>query len=135
MFITDAELAEHRADAEALMVDTCRITRAGVGKGPWNETTMQYDPPDRVTLYEGRCKLALQNAFPVDSSQGSLDWSTAQPALHVPVVGTESVRRGDVAECLTSRYDAANVGRKLTIEAPFRKSIATARRLVCSEGV
>lgn len=129
--ISSDDLAEFRELAECQMVDTCTITRAGVGAGTFNPTTGQYDGADaRITVYSGRCRVQIKSVIASSASDAGERQVTAQEfELQLPVVGTELVSVNDVAEMLTASMDASLVGRKFTVAARHEKSQATARRL------
>ncbi len=117
------------------MVDTCTITREGEGRGPFNEDTLTYDPPPRVTIYLGRCEVQRNSSAATDSDAAGGDWSSQPVVVKIPVVGSEDVGRGHVVHIDTAANDEALVGRDLTVEALAHKTWATARRLGCTEGV
>lgn len=133
--ITPADMAEFRAMAESLMVDTCTITRAGVGKGEFNSETGQYDLPARIEIYSGKCRLQVTSIIAGSSKSDAGERQTIVQAaeIQLPVAGTESVSIDDVAEMTSTAFDAAHVGRKLTVAALHAKTHATSRRLRVQE--
>ena len=48
-----------RMKIEALMIDTCRITRPGDGVPVFDEDTGQYTNPEPVVVYEGKCRIQV----------------------------------------------------------------------------
>lgn len=131
-----AALPGLRVEAERNMTDACTITRAGVGKGPWNESTGQYDAPARTTIYTGKCRVQIK-AIIASSSESDVGEraSIAQEfELQLPVSGTGAVSIHDVAEVTVAAHDDSLVGRKFTVTARDEKSQATARRLRVIEG-
>lgn len=128
-------LARGRRAAEALMVDTCRITRPGTGERDYDKGTMQYTDPQREVVYEGKCRVQLTAQSVGASNQAAGErLTTIQVAeLQLPVVGTEGVAVHDVAEILTAKNDDALQGRQLTIAARHEKTHATSRRLRLKE--
>lgn len=130
-----AVLPELRAEAERNMQDTCIITRAGTGKGPWNESTGQYDKPPRVTVYEGKCRLQIQSVTnsASDSTAGDRATVVQGDVLQLPVAGTGEVSVNDEAEMLTCVSDGELVGHKYTVVGRHGKSQATSRRLPVKE--
>ena len=124
-------LPQLRAEAERNMTDTCTITRAGVGKGPWNDATGQYDTPARVTIYTGKCRVQIKSVVASSSRQdaGERAGIAQELELQLPVVGTEGVAIHDVATVTGASLDASLVGRMFTVTARHEKSQATARRL------
>lgn len=129
--IISQTVRDGRALAESLMTDTCTITRAGVGKGTWNDTTGQYDTPARVTAYTGKCRVQIKAVIASSSAStaGERQVIAQEFELQLPVDGTDTVAINDVAEMLTCALDSALVGRKFTVAARHEKSQATARRL------
>lgn len=135
-------VADGRALIQSLMTDTCTITRAGIGKGPFNEATGQYDPPPRTEVYGpstaphfGKCRLQIKSivANASDNTAGDRRAIVQESELQLPVSGTDDIAIGDTAEMLTSVNDPALVERVYTIAARHQKSQATARRLRVEE--
>lgn len=121
---------EGRALAESLMTDTCTITRAGVGKGPWNESTGQYDSPAPTTVYSGKCRVQIMSGIPASRpTTGDRSTTLQETVLQLPVTSTESIAVNDVATIVAAVSDASLVGRQFTVYARHEKSQATARRL------
>lgn len=133
--ITAADMAEFRAMAESMMVDACTITRAGEGKGDFNEGTGQYDPPDRIEIYTGKCRLQVTSIIAGSSKSDAGERQTIVQAaeIQLPIAGTEVVSVHDVAEITASAHDSAHVGRKLTVVALHAKTHASSRRLRVQE--
>lgn len=138
----DAYLPQFRADAEANMVDTCIITRAGEGKGEFNEATGQYDTPERVTVYgpdiephRGKCQLQIQSVTnsASSSSAGEREAVVQGDVLKLPVNGTGDVSVGDVAKIVSSTHDPSLVDREFTVSGRHAKTFASARRLPVKE--
>jgi hypothetical protein len=129
--------AGQRAFAQ-LCTDTCRITKPGTGKGPMNETTGRYDPPARVTVYEGPCRLQVKadiNSNVVETTAGEREWTylTAQLQLpvHTPDGATGSVNDVDVdyvCEVLAAPHSPTLVGVLLNIQGTYHKSQAVYSR-------
>lgn len=115
-----------------MFTDTCRITKAGVGKGTKNETTGQYDPPARVLVYEGPCRLQVKadiNSNVVETTAGEREWTYLTAQLQLPVVTPEdaegsvdAVDVDNVCEMLTAPHSPSQLGVKLNIQGPFHKS-------------
>jgi len=124
-----AELPYLRAQAESLMVDTCRIT--GDGTPVWNDTDGVFVPGARVTVYEGKCRLRKPSAAPRDVDSGEAGWAVADFVLSLPIDGSEAVANGHAVEILTSANDPAAVGLLLEVQGGHWQSQSTARRLPC----
>ncbi|MGN6245116.1 MAG: DUF6093 family protein [Motilibacteraceae bacterium] len=118
-----------RAAAEALMLDTCTITRAGTGKGPWNDGTGQYDHPARVTVYQGKCKVQTRDVQVNNPDVAGREAFVVDWTVHLPVVGSEGVQQGDTVTITAAALDSALVGRTFTIDGPHLGTAKTARRL------
>lgn len=119
-------LPELRAQAESTLRATCRITRAG--EPVWNPVTLQNDESP-VTSYEGPCRVraaGTQDAAADAADQALLE---SRYILSLPIVGSEDVRGGDVAEILTSPDDTALVGRMFTVTSVPAQSDAAVRRI------
>lgn len=117
---------------------TCKITRPGPGARTMNPVTLQYSGPDDLTIYEGICLVQdagqLANATGGQSATG-IAGSTQGRIVKVPVAGSVGVRQNDVVEITANPADLELVGRKMTVRGLHHKTMATSRRLVCSEGV
>ncbi|HWB36616.1 MAG TPA: DUF6093 family protein [Rugosimonospora sp.] len=129
-------LARGRAAAEALMVDTCTVTR---------ETGRTTDPvtgvvtPATSTVYTGKCKLAqaggggAQAGGGSSSSVGNAAPTVVSYELHLPITAAE-VRPGDWVS-VTSTLDPQLDGRRWVVAGHMGKTYATARRLPIQEVV
>ena len=128
-------LADGRALAESLMVDTCTITRAGTGTGPFDPETGQYDDPARVSVYSGKCKIQDKSIIAASTSSNAGDRAViAQGSeLQLPVIESAGVAINDVSHIDTCVDDPSLVDREYTISARHGKSQATARRLRVEE--
>lgn len=121
-----------RNAAEALMLDTCRVTRTGSAEDRvWDDVTGTWTTPARVTVYEGRCKVQVANLQPRDAEAGEVTVAVTSYALHVPISGTGDVGRGMEAVVLSAAFDEALVGLRLHVEALHVGSQKTARRFAC----
>jgi hypothetical protein len=115
------------------MVDTCTITREGTGRGPWNEDEGTYDPPDRVAVYTGKCRVQIESMNVAVSDAGDRVGVVQQAEWQGPVIGTEGVAVDDVIHMDTAVNDPALEGRDLTVASLHSKSHATSRRLMIRE--
>ena len=138
-------LAAGQAAFDDLLTDTCKITKAGKGKGPFNETTLKYDPPPRITVYEGPCRIQVKadiNSNVVETTAGEREWTYLTAQLQLPVAtpdgATGSVTDVDVdnvAEILTAPYSPQMVGREFNIQGTYYKSHAVYARYRVRENV
>lgn len=129
--ITDAMLAMAREAAEALMLSSCTITRAGDGERAWNEDTGTYTDPPPATVYSGRCKVQDSGRAVSEAEGGELQVAVSSLELHLPVEaeGSGAVRRGDIAKIDSNPDDPALVGRQFVVQAAHAATAKTARRL------
>lgn len=134
----DDLIADGRADAESLMLDDCKITRAS-GTTTLDPDTGLPTADDPITIYGGtgthdedKCKIQSSGVQAVTPDSGQHVYTIERPEIHLPVSAT-GVKVGDLVEITGSALDAANVGRKFTITGQFRKTLATAQRLPVEE--
>lgn len=153
--LTATEIAEDRALAEAQMVDVCRITKPGVGKGPFNNATGQYDAPAPVVVYgpgsvdedgvpitddtelgqqilAGKCRIQVRsdiNSNAVEAVVAEHEGTYRTATLQLPITGTGQIPLDAQAEILAAPYDAEMVGRVFNVHAETKgKTVATHRR-------
>lgn len=141
MVINSGDLAELRAQAEEQITEggaTCIITRPGAGASTMDQTTLQYSGPADETVYEGGCLVQdagqIANATGGQSATG-VTGSTQGRIVKLPVAASVGVRQNDVVEITANPADPELVGRKMTVRGLHHKTMATTRRLVCTEGV
>lgn len=138
--LSAAEIAEDRLTAEANMPDWCRITRPGDGEPVRDEETGQITRPDRVVVYEGRCRFQVKadiNSNVVETTAGDREWTYFTSTLQVPIARVDltgsgdpgAVRPDDVATAVTVPGDPSMDGREFNIQGMVFKSQATHRRL------
>ena len=128
-----AALPDLRALAESRMVDSCIITRPGTGRGPWNDTTRDYDPPAPVTVYEGRCEVQQRDVQDLQAVAGEASIDLQRYVVKLPIAESAAVDKGDDVEITSATNDPNLLGRHFTVEALHHKTYATARRLPCVE--
>lgn len=135
-FVSDAELAEFRAIAEAGMLDTCIITRPGVGEPAFDPATGTYTDPARAVVYTGKCRIQVTGiiANSTNSTAGERENMVQGSEMQLPIAGTDDVAINDTCEMTHGEYDPALVGRKFTVIARHEKTHATSRRLRVEEG-
>ena len=124
-----AALPELRAHAESMMVDTCRVTADGTAV--WDDETGTYTPGEGSTVYEGKCRLRKPSAAPRDADAGETAWTVDDYVLSLPVIGSEGVADGQEVEILSSAFDPAAVGLRLTVLGGHWQTQSTARRVPC----
>lgn len=123
--------AAGRRQAEAIMVDTCRI-RQVTGETITDPVTGQVTPEYGDPVYEGRCKIQNQRSFPSTPDAGEHQFTLTPNELHLPVAGTGGVATGQLVE-ITASVDPVNLGRKFRIRSGDRKSLQTALRCQVEE--
>lgn len=111
------------------MRSTCTISRAGVGPRVWDPATGTYGPAATATVYTGICKVQDTGRSIGDEEAGEREAAIASLELHLPIVGSEQVRRDDVAHIDTNPDDEALVGREFIVQGPHAATAKTARRL------
>lgn len=121
-----------------MFTDTCRITKPGVGKGPFNQATGKYDPPAPITVYEGPCRIQVKadiNSNVVETTAGEREWTYLTGQLQLPVENpagvTGSVNNIDVdqvCEMLACPHSPTLVGTKHNIQGTYHKSQAVYSR-------
>ena len=140
----DRTLEDGRAEFESLLTDTCRITRAAEEtpaekRARFNETTKKYeDPPPRVTIYEGPCRVQVKvdvNSNVVETTAGEREWTYLTAHLQLPVDhpagasgDVNAIEVDDVCEILTAPYSPTLVGAQLNIQSTYHKSHAVYTR-------
>lgn len=127
--ITAAELAEFRADAEALMLDAGTASRptgsvydpaADDGDGANVETT--------ADLFSSKCKVQSRNLVARESEVGERTSVSVRTELHLPV-STAALTVGDYFTVTTPHaLSTVPAGTRYRVTAPVGKTMATARR-------
>lgn len=148
MLLSDRDIAEGRAMAQAELVDSCLITRQpppSAGGKVFNEETGQWEDPtdaeadDPVTIYQGPCRFQIRsdiNANIVEPQELEREWAYQTSTLQLPVdadtrivTGTSgAVNSNDVCTVLTSRYDPSLPDRVFNIQASTHKTMSSVRR-------
>lgn len=153
--LTATEIAEDRAIAEAQMIDVCRMTKAGTGKGAFNAATGQYAPPPRVVVYgpgavdangdayttataigrqilAGKYRIQVRsdiNSNAVEAVVAEHEGTYRTATLQLPIFGTGHIPTDVEAELITCTYDPEMVGRVFNVQAETKgKTHATHRR-------
>lgn len=134
----ESALLAGRAAIEALMVDTCMVSRPGEGIPSWNEDTGQYETPERVPVYVGPCRLQVRadiNSNLVETTAGDRESTYLTATLILPITvppegfgSSADIRPDDVATYLTAQDDPTMVDREFNVQGLHHKSQATARR-------
>lgn len=132
--VTEQEMSEARADAQALMQDTCQITRV-TGYAAQDEISMR-EVPVTVPVLTSMCRLQVQGT----AASGSLQLSEVESGAHVETVArvilvlpydTVGVRVNDLATitALGPGTMPTELGRQLRVVGFSPKTHATALRV------
>lgn len=115
-----------RREAEKLMVSTCKIERA-TGETVLDPITYE-EVPVVITAYEGKCKIRMANAMVKRAQIPGQVLAVQQLVLSVPIVGSETIRSGDVVTVTANPLDDGLVDKKFTVRGQHAQTFATARR-------
>ena len=80
-----AVLPELRAQAESLMVDSCRITGPGEGDPVWDPDSGTYTDPAPVVVFEGRCQLPKVEPSGQSVDSGETNWAVGIVQIKLPM--------------------------------------------------
>lgn len=117
-----------RRAAEALMVDSCVITRK-TGQ-TLNQSTGAYtDTTD--TIYSGKCQVVKPDGAAVDVNAGERDVAVSSTKVKLPITAT-GIQSGDKVT-LTATFDADMTGRVVYVHEVQTRTFGTSRRLACEE--
>lgn len=116
-----------RAAAESLMLATCTVTRT-VDEPTWDEESGTYTPAEPLVIYRGRCKVQDNTRSVSEVLAGERRAAVDAVELHLPIDGSEDVRRDDDVLIDASPLDTGMVGRRFTVQAQPSGSLKTARR-------
>jgi hypothetical protein len=130
-------LAEGRALAESLMVDTLTIN----GKSTRNAINADGEriPVPGPVRYSGKGKIQARDVQERNAGGGAHDYVSIRQEIHIPVTAKDpegepaKIVAGDVVKMLDCPLDPSNVGRVFRVAAPQGKSLATAQRLQVDE--
>lgn len=117
-------LAELRAEAESLMLDTCKVERPDTSK-PRDPITNERP---LKTVYTGKAKSQTYEAHEVADITGGHQRIVQRYAAHFPAAAFDP----QVGDLITWTASAANpnlVGKVDRVAAPFEKSLQTATRV------
>lgn len=130
MILTDDELTQLRADEEALLPDTCTVTRAS-GDPEFDPDTGSYTTPAPTTVYTGACRIS---PLPVQDravifGQEAVDLIIYQGTFPHDAPAFE---KDDHLE-VTASADSQLVGRVLEVHGFQVKTLQTKRRVLLQE--
>jgi hypothetical protein len=132
-----------RAAAEAIMLDSCVITRVTGEPGPVDPATGLRTPAPRATIYplpgavaplDGRCKVQTFEPYESNRDSGGHVYTEQRYALHLPI-GAGPIHVEDEVTIVSAATDPQLLGREYRIAGRHNKSLATAQRLPMEEVV
>lgn len=135
--LTQQDLGRFRDVADSAMLDTCEVRRPDVvGKSP-DPVTLEYSREPGDLVYAGACEVDRESAQPRPSDAGSGDQAQREVQIKLPIrdPGAQGARRDDIVRITASAQTPSLVGRALTVQAIAEGTLATRRRLTCTEGV
>ena len=118
-----------RANAEALMVDTCRITSAG---DPVTDNDTGNVTTTRTTVYEGKCKVQSKDSAVSNPEAGGATFTVVSRQVHIPANAAE-ILDGYEVEITASLLNSFTVGKVYRVEGFTPDSFDTAYRLPVKE--
>ena len=123
-------LPQLRAQAEALMTDSCTIVREG--EPVYNPDTNEVEVSTEE-VYTGRCRVQVTDSLDVRVVDfGGRAVNTSRVTVSIPV-GSEQVAPEDVVTITAAAHNDQLVGKVYRVEGAPEKSHATAIRLRCQE--
>lgn len=125
-------LAQGRAAAESLMVDTCTIRRrTGVTTNDLSGVTT----PTYAPVYTGPCRVQVSGtgAMGQRTDVGETSQVILRVELQLPVATSTGVQRADEVTLTTSANDPDLLGRTWLVHDLAHKTHATSRRLQLEE--
>lgn len=122
-------LMDGRREAEALMVDTCRITSGGatVTDPETGEVTRA-----RTTVYEGKCKVQSKATEVTSPEAGGASFTVVSRQVHIPANAAE-ILDGYEVEVTGSLLNSFTVGKVYRVEGFTPDTFDTAFRLPVKE--
>lgn len=118
-----------RAEAEARMVDTCRITRAGAGDVTFDPDTGTYTDGADSLVYSGKCEVQVADGLTAEEAEAAgAEIGVVRVTVKIPVSSVDP-KRGDVVTITRATNDPTLTGQSYTIIGGHAKTNATARRL------
>ena len=128
MSAAEAVLAGRR-EAEALMIDTCTITRSGE---PVTDPSTGVVSNGSVQVYAGKCKVQSKDASTATPDAAGASFTVVSRQVHIPA-NTADVKDGDVVTITASALNAHTVGKQYRVEGFTPDTFETATRLPVKE--
>jgi hypothetical protein len=124
-----AQLLESRADAESLMLDTCKIVRPG---DPVTDPVTDVVTTPLESLYTGKARVQGLDPQEGNPEAGGATLTVQRYRVDIPV-GAYVPDIGHVVEITAAALDPNMVGRRYRVVALLHKTLATAYRLGVEE--
>ena len=118
-----------RAQAESMMVDTCRITSGG---SPVTDPDTGNVTTTRTTVYEGPCKVQSKDSAVSNPEAGGASFTVVSRQIHIPVNAAE-ILDGYEVEITASLLNAFTVGKVYRVEGFTPDTYDTAYRIPVKE--
>jgi hypothetical protein len=123
-------LLRGRAAAEALMIDTCAITRRS---GPLATDPVTGKATAASTpIYSGKCKVQSKDSATSTPEAGEHSFTIVSRQVHIPANAAD-IKDGDLITITASALNAFTVGKKYVVEGFTPDSFDTAARLPVRE--
>lgn len=120
-----------RANAEALMVDACRITSVGE---PVTDNDTGNVTTTRTTVYEGKCKVQSKDSAVSNPEAGGATFTVVSRQVHIPVNAAE-ILDGYEVEITASLLNSFTVGKVYLVHGFTPDSFDTAFRIPVKENL
>ena len=121
-----------RAEAEAMMVDSCTVTRADGGT-QMDPVTLE-EVPTSTTVWSGKCRVQRSGALSPREASGAAGFEFGIDSLLIQLpLSATGIKRGDVLTVTAATGDPDLLNVKATVQANMAKTHATKRTLVCEE--
>lgn len=127
-------LTAGRAAAEALMADTCTVTRPGTGERVFNADIGDYNDIPYDTVYSGKCRVQSSNVLdPRNVDYGGREVSTQEITVWLPIMaeGASDVEVGDTVTITEATFNPVLQGRELNVTGFVLKTHPTSQKLRC----
>jgi len=133
---TGPDLEPGRLAVEALMDDTCTVTRPAVKGGAveLDPTTLRPLPGSgAVGLYDGPCTISAADTTAQEGTIGAQAQTRTRYKVKLPINGSPAgIRSGDVIALTSSRRDPASVGRTYVVDEEVTGTMSVSRILLAT---
>lgn len=122
--MTGPDLEAGRLAVEALMDDTCLITRQLPPPGPIDPITLKPILGAVIPLYDGKCTLQVPGSLLAERVAGSQQQTVLAYAVKLPIGLAPYLKSADILEMTSSRRQPMMVGEKFIVDAQVFKTMA-----------